>query len=67
MSEVKLREERIECIELWDSASASLSEHHLTVSRLYKLGSKEERFDFLLFNLEEAKALRDFLNENLGE
>ena len=67
MSEVKLRQERIEAIELWDSASASLSEHSLTISRLYKLGSKEERFDFLLFNLEEAKELRDFLNENLGE
>lgn len=67
MSEVKLRQERIQAIELVDSASASLSEHHLTISRLYKLGSDEERFDFLLFNLEEAKELRDFLNENLGE
>lgn len=67
MSEVKLRQERIQAIELWDSASASLSEHYLTISRLYRLGSEEERFDFILFNLEEAKELRDFLNENLGE
>lgn len=67
MSEVKLRQEWIQAIELWDSASASLSENYLTISRLYRLGSKEERFDFLLFNLEEAKELRDFLNENLGE
>ena len=66
MSEVKLRQERIQAIELWDSASASLSEYYLTISRLYKLGSNEERFDFLMFNLEEAKELRDFLNENLG-
>ncbi len=68
--EAKLREDRIPAINLVDLASADLSDKFLSISRFYKQESdteKNEKFDFVLLNLKEARELQSFLNQNLKE
>lgn len=66
MNEVQLRNHKIPAIDLTDLASASVSDHFLTLSRLYRYDGKQIH-DFLLLDLEEAKQLQKFLNEQLKE
>lgn len=61
---LKLRQESIQTIELWDSISASVSDKYVTIFRMYTLG-KEERSDMIMLTLEEAEELAKFLKENL--
>ena len=59
-----LKRESIQAIDLWESISASVSDKHVTVFRMHKLG-KEERLDMIMLTIEEAKELAKFLEENL--
>lgn len=63
---LELRQKSIPAIEFWESITASVSDKYLTLFRIYQQGEKE-RSDMVMLNLEEAKELRDFLNEKLGE
>ena len=61
---LKLRQENIPAIELWESISASASDKYVTLFRMHKLG-KDEQSDMIMLTLEEAKELAKFLKENL--
>lgn len=61
---VTIRQESIPAIELWDSISASVSDKYLTIFRMYKQG-EEERSDMIMLNIQEARELLKFLEENL--
>lgn len=61
---LRLRQENIPAIELWESITASVSDNYVTLFRIHKLG-KDERSDMVLLSLEEAKELAKFLEENL--
>ena len=59
-----LKRESIQAIDLWESISASISDKHVTVFRIHRLG-EEEKTDMIMLSLEEAKELAKFLEENL--
>ena len=61
---LKLRQENIPAIELWESISASASDKYVTLFRMHKLG-KDEQSDMIMLTLEEAKELAKFLKANL--
>lgn len=61
---LKLRQENIPAIELWESISASASDKYITLFRMHKLG-KDEHSDMIMLTLEEAKELAKFIKENL--